>query len=640
MAQQTAPAGSGQGNQNRKPNPNPVNSNKVDIRITPSVVKDVLNKKCDVFIRVKLVKNHQLFIGQEVALEEGLSLINADTTDNDGCVVFQFKENMKDVEQTKPLTVTLTGLVDEKNFFVTIPALPTAKPTDKVMSVNYFVTPDFTTGTCKVNLECQVTENNKAAIGKQVYCKNGGLLIIGTQKTDNSGQAFFNEDVVLRDIGQTITYRFHLVKTGEFVLVNVNVPVIPQPVKIDKKIAVTVAAIPNLKTNLCDITLQCVITDGVKAISGQDIICKRGLALIGTQTSSNSGQVNFSENVALTDAEQIISYRIDLLGSGEFELVDVNLPAGTPAVDTKNLAEKMSMRSYHDGAGNFSVKVRVLAHNGVGIKTKVTTWFLGQLSVDKTSKEGELAYDLPTLTIDKSEKISASVSGIEDEAKLTLKFRRPLICPYIKYTEEWYLRTNNGRAVILSYIFLFFLGLSLVCGIGGPLINPTIFRADNGLSKQEQMHNRVVGHIVPKAKFVAVEKSSSKFYSTFTRILWGTTVMLLVFLMIYGPLSWREEIAEAIAETAESIFENNESHVGDPLLERWAANLGVFHSVRNTPKISVQEVNGQTENTTQAQQPHSNQPTSGHPSLMQMFQMDVLSDALVTILPKVLKKIF
>jgi|GEM_PF-1396664 len=565
MAQNQAPVNSGQGNQNRKPNANP-QSNKVDIRVTPDIRQDIKNKICNITIRIKLVKHQQVLIGQEVVLEERLSIIDSATTDNDGVVVFQFKENMKDVEQVKILIVSLTGLVDDKNFSLTIPAL------------------------------------------------------------------------------------------------------LPTPKPIDKTIVINVISIPNPKHNTCAMTFEGTVLENGKGVKNQMVICKRGLGSIGTQKTTSSGQVIFNDNLALTDIEQVIIYRFELSSSSEFELVTVTLPAGIPKPElNKNLAEKMGIRSYYGNNGEFSVKVRVLQAHAVGLRTPISAWFRGRIIGDKTDNNGEFVYSLPgnlSLTITnpvlpglpapntgnlingQAEKFSVAVSGIKDEAKLNLNYIVPEVCPYHKNSLDWFLLTNNGRTALLAYLFCFFLTLSLMFGIGNVLIGPMTFRGDDGLSQQERMNNEVVGKIMSSQKFEPKVSQSSKIYTAFCGILWKTTIIIFALLVISALISLWKSVRGVIVENFDRIFDGSEARVGDPLIERWASDLGLFHIARKSPEISVHtdpqgaNANSNPNSNPGAAQTIQTMANNGHPSLGQMFQMDVLSDALVQILAGAFKKIF
>jgi hypothetical protein len=71
----------------------------------------------------------------------------------------------------------------------------------------------------------------------------------------------------------------------------------------------------------------------------------------------------------------------------------------------------------------------------------------------------------------------------------------------------------------------------------------------------------------------------------------------------------------------------------DPRLEKWMKYYGMMHVVKNNPVATA--INPAVTTVTEP----AKEEKGGHPSLMTLFQLDLLSDVMVRILPAIGKKL-
>jgi hypothetical protein len=320
-----------------------------------------------------------------------------------------------------------------------------------------------------------------------------------------------------------------------------------------------------------------------------------------------------------------------------------------PTTETKkqdNDPESLVLRRYHDGAGNFRVKIRVLNYHGIGLLVPINVWYKGVSTPLTTDDQGDAFFDVPGKVIPGKEyELIASVSGVAQDAKLMIKRRKTL--KKVKMFSRCWRKTNNGIAFILllAVIATWVITLS-TSGNGQPIINPNLFRDETGLSKSEQYYNKSVAVVIASVSdsTYLIKKSNvgscgwdKPEIGIFIR--YGILIIVTIIVLIYSVFSLREEIGAGIEEGVEKLFDKDYAKAGDPAFERLAKLAGSYHVAR-TPKIIVEgeanEQNSEGEN----EPAKENSNNSGHPGLATLFRMDLLSDALITIVPFILKKIF
>lgn len=391
---------------------------------------------------------------------------------------------------------------------------------------------------------------------------------------------------------------------------------------------------PDGSNNTVDIAIELYAFFGGHPLTGCQVYLKEGVTELSAAQTTATGKAVLITTVNMTDKDDIHNYRICLDGYSEEGSLTIRIPAlvkvDQPKVD--NDPELLILRSHHDGYGNFTVMVRVLKDRGYGLSLPVTIWYQGQAYNLITDNQGESVFAVPEILCPgDSREIVATVSGIEEASRLTLHFRQRMVQPYEKYSSAWFFRTNNGRAMILACAFLMSLILALTfSGLNSSLLNKQTFRDDSGLSKQENIYNRTIGLMAPKAEIKPVAKITD---SNLAPGFWKLTLILFFILAVYGPLAWREEIKEAIVETAESIFDRTTTKSNDPNWEHLAKFLGNFHVARRQT-ITVSDSADSTGSNSPADREH------GHHSWVNFFTASMITEVVFELLPKIFRKIF
>lgn len=392
---------------------------------------------------------------------------------------------------------------------------------------------------------------------------------------------------------------------------------------------------PDGGNNTVDIAIEIYAFFGGHPLTGCQVYLKEGVTELFAAQTTATGKAVLMTSIPMLAEEKIHNYRICLDGYQEEGLVTVKISAVPKVDDPKvdNDPELLILRSHHDGCGNFSVMVRVLKDRGYGLSLPVTIWYEGRAYTVHTDDQGETVFSVPQILLPgESREVVATVSGIEEASRLRLNFRERMAQPYEKYSRDWFFGTNNGRAMILACAFLLSLILALTfTGLNSSLLNKQTFRDDSGLSKQESIYNRTIGLVATKAKIKPVANIAD---SNLAPGFWKLTGILLLILVIYGPLAWREEIKEAIVESAESIFDRTTTKSSDPTWEHLAKFLGNFHVARRHSTIKVSDSTNSSSSGSPVDREH------GHHSWVNFFTASMITEVVFELIPKIFRKIF
>lgn len=401
----------------------------------------------------------------------------------------------------------------------------------------------------------------------------------------------------------------------------------------------TYVATPDVATGKCAIDFECsVFDDGDKPFTLKETILKKGLSVLSTIKTDNNGKATFNTSVAMKPVQQITSFRFGLVGFPDEEEVNVTMPASNDGSQDNDPTDLYLMR-YHDGSGNFKVKVRILKVRAAAIPNQpFAIWYKGVDYCQDTNANGECVFDVPgTLNAGEKECLTATVSGIGQKARVSLKRRKKLNNPKA-FTKKWWLGVNNGRAFILLMITIAFWVISIIHGFGDPMIGSDMFRGKDNLSPTESFYQEIRQTVGQKTVKKDVGKDGAKADSDWNP--WMITLILTVITLVYVPLSAREEIAEAIEETVEHMFDNQTDHAGDPALEKLAQMIGAYSVIRRQPApVRVGEV--VTDNPGSAPVPASTpEPEHKHRdnSILRFIGIDLAMEIALSALKKVIKK--
>jgi hypothetical protein len=381
------------------------------------------------------------------------------------------------------------------------------------------------------------------------------------------------------------------------------------------------------------LSVECSAFKDGKAVSNQIVIVKEGISEKYSAPTDINGIMVYNANGILGKAEDKI-LRFCLAGLPFEKTFLVSIPERNQTSTADNDPESLLLYPSDDGAGRFSVLVRVLKTKGVGLKTTVNILYRGSKHPVQTDDSGDGVFVLPDiLNPGESFPLLATVDGIKDEARIKISRPRNIVRP-ARFSRAWF-EINNGRAFVLS---VFTVMLWLFCFSIGPgelILNKMTFRNESsGLSSQEEIYNRSVSQYnkvanpndLDKAGFAAQKHEDTKWQHKYLLL----ALFATFFTIIYAILSQREEIAEGIKEGAERIFSQSSVKASDPTYEKLAKWAGIYSIVRN-PKVEV--AMSSSSGATAAS-------SGGQHSLATFFSMDLLSDFIMEVLPAILKRIF
>lgn len=357
------------------------------------------------------------------------------------------------------------------------------------------------------------------------------------------------------------------------------------------------------------------------------IIFKDGIQVAALCTGGD-GFYNFSDDYTVTDKEQKIAFEVVFRDFAEKAFVEIVIPAATAAAKKDDDPQKIVLIRTHDGAGNFGVFIRVTKVKGYGIATNVTILFRGVIETGTTDADGIAFFDVPGIIAPgENWPLVATVSGIDNIAKVKIKRLQPRIGGPARFKAGWFFGTNNGRAFILMCLVVLFWLSAFIIGIGQPLIHGKMFRDKDGLSKQEQTYQRVMKQaysVSEGAPKVAPTESRGHWHHW----IWKIAVVLTLIFVIYGPLSLREEIAEEISIAVERLKDRDYAQAGDPWFERLVAWTGAY-AVAKAPAATITTTT-----------PGDAAPVAHKETMWSSFPVHLASDAITELIPAMFRAIF
>ena len=467
--------------------------------------------------------------------------------------------------------------------------------------------------------------------GQEVTLKEG-FKVLDTQNLDTNGEVLLRAMDTMADREEVKTLRVCLSGYPDEKNLTVTIPAIKKVKHTKKMIAVTATTKVDQSTGTCSVVFNCLISEeDTRAIcAGQRIALLRDGNILAEDVTDGNGRKAFALETPLRTTEKTDVFRVVLPGLTDEAEVVITVPAKERQAKEDNDPEAIILRRYHDGCGNFKVIIRVIKHHGIGVEVPVTIWYRGEKREVNTEKSGEVVFLIPEVVDPgEEEKLVATVSGIAEEATIDIK-RRKLTNQVDLFSGEWWLGTNNGRALILMLLVLLTWIITVFVGVGEPNVNHRMFNDESGLSTSEQFYNQNAALV---DRTYVIEPSGD--WSTGRMAWWGWLSIITFLIIFYSIFSLREEIAAGIEEGFEKLFDKSYSKAGDPAFEKLAKIIGSYRVARN----SSAEFRT-TSSSTGKREVEVESKSGRHPSLMDLFKLDLLSDTLVSVVPAIIKRIF
>lgn len=481
----------------------------------------------------------------------------------------------------------------------------------------------------ELKLEVRLFLNGEAMGNKEIVLKDG-VDPVANQFTDITGTCVLISQGSKQKDEQTLNLRVCLTDLADEKAVAIKIPAIKKVVLTEKKFAVKYVIVPDVKKRLCQINFECKVSEDGKPFKQVGVTFKKGLAQLGTGMTDNNGQATFTDTISFNEVEKIETYRFGLVGFSDEEEVNVTIPASEPKKKEDNDPEKLELMSHSDGHGNFRVKARITKSHGYAYKGAFSIWSNGQYTKHKTNTLGEYIFDLPSvLCAGEEQQIIAAVPGIADQAKITVRRRKPLIP---NFAMKW---RNRAWIVALGLWFL-----AILLGPGKALLNPDIFR-EKGLSASERFYNESAGIEVIAPNTITFGSNlidySQKFIWLAATILTILAIILTIKALIY-ILLYRGE------EALESILHKSHGKADDPEFEKLAKYFGSYHAVSRRPAtVQVGQVVSDNAEVTDANVSGSSK-TAGHKerslrdSVLTFVGIDLMLEMVLAILKKMFVK--
>lgn len=224
MAQNQNP-NPGQGNQNRgSSNRGGGNPPQPKMMIKAYATVNVnLNNTFVLLVEASAFLSGKPMDGQEVTLREGIKTLDAQTLDVNGEVMLKATGVLEDQEQVKAVRICLTGLSEEKNLTVTIPAIKKIVNRKKNISVATASTVDSSANTAEIVFSCLVSEDTVVCSGQRIALLKGAAQI-EEKLTDGNGRTTFVVVEPLAKAEKTVLYRVVLPGLTDEVEVNAVIP--------------------------------------------------------------------------------------------------------------------------------------------------------------------------------------------------------------------------------------------------------------------------------------------------------------------------------------------------------------------------------------------------------------------------------
>lgn len=161
--------------------------------------------------------------GQEVTLREGIKTLDTQTLDVNGEVMLQATGVLEDQEQIKIVRICLTGLPEEKNLTVTIPAIKKIIYRKKNIAIATASTVDSSANTAEIVFSCLVSEDTAICPNQKIALMKGAAQI-EEKMTDGNGRATFVVVEHLAKAEKTVLYRVVLPGLTDEVEANAIIP--------------------------------------------------------------------------------------------------------------------------------------------------------------------------------------------------------------------------------------------------------------------------------------------------------------------------------------------------------------------------------------------------------------------------------
>lgn len=334
-----------------------------------------------------------------------------------------------------------------------------------------------------------------------------------------------------------------------------------------------------------DVPIEVRVTQNGNAVPLAEVILKRGINNLASKITNPSGIAMYTFNPPLSDAGKSINLRVLLKNRIEEENINISLPSEEKG-SSKDPEHLDVMGRVDNKTGDAVIRVTVTDEKGYGLANRVVTLFYNlEEHPVKTNPQGSKLHKLKVpLEPGEEIKVIADVSGIRKKSKITL-IREKALDPKA---------SRNNR--ISLCLLLASLVLWIICfkiGFGDPLI-----------SKPE------------------IESSN------WERYFWLGTFFWTIISVLYVPVAFREEWAQAWKNAKHKIDDPMSDSVGDPFIESTIDEIKDLSS-SSKGKISSTNIN-QT----------SRQGATGRYGLGTLFSIDLLAEFVMELLPKMFVKIF
>ena len=487
--------------------------------------------------------------------------------------------------------------------------------------------------TCELSIEVILCRGEQLLEDQEVILKEG-LSTLHSQISDNLGTVILKGQWDRKTEEQILSLRLCLAGLPDEKAIAVKIPAIKKAIVTKKTFVVTYVATPDITTGKCAIDFECsVFDDGDKPFILKETVLKKGLSVLSTMKTDNHGKATFNTSISMKPVQQIASFRFGLVGLPDEEEVNVTVPAGNEGSPDSDPTDLYLMR-HHDGFGNFKVKVRILKARAAAMPNQpFAIWYKGVDYCQNTNANGECVFDVPgKLKEGEKECLTATVPGISQKARVNLKRRKKLNNPKA-FSRKWWLGVNNGRAFILLMITAAFWVASIIHGFGDPMISRGMFGDKDKLSPTEAFYQETQQVVGQKSirQDVGNGAETDSGWSP-----WVITLILTGVALAYWIWSAREEIAEAVEETVEHMFDNQTDHAGDPALEKLAQMIGAYSVIRRqSAPVRVGEV--VTDNLDAAPAPVSEHKHRDN-SVLRFIGIDLAMEIALSALKRVFKK--
>lgn len=504
----------------------------------------------------------------------------------------------------------------------------TNKPSQPKVEIRVRHGKRVTNDSCHFSIRINLFFQREPMVGQEVVLEEENS-ILAQDMTDSEGCVMFNIKENLGDEEQIKTLYIRLSGTPDEKMISLIVPAKTKIKPTIKKFKVKVVSSVDATANSCELTFECSVFEDDQPFAHQPVILKKGAVNIGDGWTDNNGQITFQSTTNLTNTERVATYRICLVGSSDEEDVNVTIPAAEPKKKEDNDPETMILMGHSNGNRNFKVKVRITKAKGVAFaNAPFAIWYKGRDYPLTTNNQGEQVFNVPgTFKEGEEQHLAATVSGIEDQAKITLRRKKTMI----KTFAEKFCR----YAWLLSLTLWF---LAILFGPGKPLINSDIFRGNDGLSTSERFYNESAG---VKSFGSAVAASSGGTGDWLQKFTWLAASLMTVFAIILTIVVLVRAIVFYTEETMESIFHKSYGKADDPMFEKLAKYVGSYSSVSRKPAavhvdqvVSAESAVGTVPENT-ASEPKKEH---GHGSLWTFVGLDLLIETILTVLRKTLFK--